>query len=423
VDPINGRSSVLPSLTNVPVNFSQILYSAIGLLVIEGRLSYRRLRAEFHLDDAQLEALKFELVEVKRLAADQEGELLMWIGDATVNRTPRSTLTVKPASRLAESAPHAGAAPMEPGELLATSPAVEPSGGGAERRPLTVMFCDLADSTALSTRLDSEDLQDLIRAYQERCTALVREYGGFVARYLGEGILVYFGYPTALSRGRLPGARSAGRPCDDLTLEEELLTTEERGAAVVALEHELGARSPRRPRLLLREPCRHLFGVLGGALEVVEVADPVARVNSIESLLGRGDQHLRDPHHAARDRTDRVTDVRERGHHELAMQAFGDPRVVGRGGRTDRDEGPLELEREAPLRARARRLAPARERIPDQYPRHRPRALEPATVAVLQGRLDHHLTRLANELLDDRPAEPLRSVRRARPPASPERRP
>jgi class 3 adenylate cyclase/predicted ATPase len=70
----------------------------------------------------------------------------------------------------------------------------------AERRPLTVMFCDLADSTALSTRLDPEDLQDLIRAYRERCTTIIREYGGFVAKYMGDGILVYFGYPKSLER-------------------------------------------------------------------------------------------------------------------------------------------------------------------------------------------------------------------------------
>jgi class 3 adenylate cyclase/predicted ATPase len=75
-----------------------------------------------------------------------------------------------------------------------------PKSTEAERRPLTVMFCDLADSTALSTKLDPEDLQDLIRAYRERCTAIIREYGGFVAKYMGDGILVYFGYPKALER-------------------------------------------------------------------------------------------------------------------------------------------------------------------------------------------------------------------------------
>jgi predicted ATPase/class 3 adenylate cyclase len=67
----------------------------------------------------------------------------------------------------------------------------------AERRQLTVMFCDLADSTALSVRFDPEDLREIIRAYQETCTRVVAQYGGYVAKFMGDGILVYFGYPQA----------------------------------------------------------------------------------------------------------------------------------------------------------------------------------------------------------------------------------
>jgi len=67
----------------------------------------------------------------------------------------------------------------------------------AERRQLTVMFCDLADSTALSQRLDPEDLRDVNRAYQDRCKHAVEEFGGYVARYMGDGVLAYFGYPMA----------------------------------------------------------------------------------------------------------------------------------------------------------------------------------------------------------------------------------
>jgi class 3 adenylate cyclase/tetratricopeptide (TPR) repeat protein len=79
----------------------------------------------------------------------------------------------------------------------------------AERRPLTVMFCDLADSTALSTELDPEDLQDIIRAYQETCAVLIQEYGGYIARYMGDGILVYYGYPKSLERNAERAVRSA----------------------------------------------------------------------------------------------------------------------------------------------------------------------------------------------------------------------
>src|SRR5262245_63940949 len=67
----------------------------------------------------------------------------------------------------------------------------------AERRQLTVMFCDLISSTALATRLDPEDLREVIGAYH-RCVAdTIGRYDGFVAKYMGDGVLIYFGYPEA----------------------------------------------------------------------------------------------------------------------------------------------------------------------------------------------------------------------------------
>jgi class 3 adenylate cyclase len=69
----------------------------------------------------------------------------------------------------------------------------------AERRQLTVMFFDLVGSTTLSAELDPEELRDLVRSYQVRCGDVVRRYGGHVAQFLGDGILVYFGYPEAHS--------------------------------------------------------------------------------------------------------------------------------------------------------------------------------------------------------------------------------
>jgi class 3 adenylate cyclase len=67
----------------------------------------------------------------------------------------------------------------------------------AERRQLTVMFCDLVGSTALSARLDPEDLRAIIGAYHRCVAEVVEGFGGFVARYMGDGVLVYFGYPQA----------------------------------------------------------------------------------------------------------------------------------------------------------------------------------------------------------------------------------
>src|ERR1700745_3715900 len=67
----------------------------------------------------------------------------------------------------------------------------------AERRQLTVMFCDLVGSTALSERLDPEELREVVRAYQETCTGVIRRYEGHIAQHLGDGLLVSFGYPVA----------------------------------------------------------------------------------------------------------------------------------------------------------------------------------------------------------------------------------
>ncbi len=67
----------------------------------------------------------------------------------------------------------------------------------AERRQLTVMFCDLVGSTALSARLDPEDLRAVIGAYHRCVAAVIERAGGFVAKYMGDGVLAYFGYPRA----------------------------------------------------------------------------------------------------------------------------------------------------------------------------------------------------------------------------------
>jgi class 3 adenylate cyclase len=79
----------------------------------------------------------------------------------------------------------------------ASAPPPAPAPAQAERRQLTVMFCDLVGSTALSTGMDPEDLRDVVASYQTRCSAAIRRYDGFVAKYMGDGILVYFAYPRA----------------------------------------------------------------------------------------------------------------------------------------------------------------------------------------------------------------------------------
>jgi class 3 adenylate cyclase len=77
------------------------------------------------------------------------------------------------------------------------TPAPTVGSGIADRRQLTVMFCDLVGSTALSGMLDPEDLRELIRRYQDAVSGVVLRHGGYVANFLGDGIIAYFGWPSA----------------------------------------------------------------------------------------------------------------------------------------------------------------------------------------------------------------------------------
>src|SRR6266704_3456929 len=96
--------------------------------------------------------------------------------------------------------------PAQPGLLLATQvvypPEAEPFATAspppdAERRQLTVLFCDLVDSTRLASQLDPEDLREVIQAYQAMGAKVIQRFDGHIAQYLGDGLLVYFGYPLA----------------------------------------------------------------------------------------------------------------------------------------------------------------------------------------------------------------------------------
>jgi len=87
----------------------------------------------------------------------------------------------------------AGAAPTSPQPALTE---LKPQ-DTAERRQVTVMFSDLVGSTALSARMDPEDLREVITAYQKCVAETVQRFGGFVAKYMGDGVLIYFGYPQA----------------------------------------------------------------------------------------------------------------------------------------------------------------------------------------------------------------------------------
>src|SRR5262245_35535279 len=101
-----------------------------------------------------------------------------------------TTLQGQPAALASRDHSTASAVPPAPRAAV-------PSTLEAERRQLTVMFCDLVGSTPLAEQLDPEDLRQVILAYQETCAEQIRRFEGYLARYVGDGLLVYFGYPHA----------------------------------------------------------------------------------------------------------------------------------------------------------------------------------------------------------------------------------
>ncbi|MDP6951178.1 MAG: adenylate/guanylate cyclase domain-containing protein, partial [Alphaproteobacteria bacterium] len=88
------------------------------------------------------------------------------------------------------------------------APPMEAAPRDAERRQITVMFCDLVGSTALSESLDPEELSDVMQAYRRACTDVIKRYEGHVAQYLGDGVMIYFGWPAAHEDGAQRAVRA-----------------------------------------------------------------------------------------------------------------------------------------------------------------------------------------------------------------------
>ena len=154
------------------MDFDAVLAQVHALLQRQGRVSYRALRLRFQLDDETLAALKDELIYAERVARDEEDRVLVWIGEASTASEPV-------------------------GRFSPALPPDEPRAPEAERRQLTVLFCDLVDSTVLASQLDPEDWREVVRAYQDTCATVIARFEGHIAQYLGDGLLVYFGYPQA----------------------------------------------------------------------------------------------------------------------------------------------------------------------------------------------------------------------------------
>jgi class 3 adenylate cyclase/predicted ATPase len=209
-----------PSRSDEELRFQSLLPAVIVQLQGQRRVTYRTLKYVFGIDATLLAEIREELT-FRRLVIDEDGKGLVWTGEIPSSGQPEvavtsqqdtaaSTVAISPASPALQ--PHVTATDARTNRLPTSSEAspieVSPderrtvpelvrSAPEAERRQLTVMFCDLVGSTDLSGKLDPEDLREVVRAYQETAAEVIERYEGHIAQYLGDGLMVYFGWPQA----------------------------------------------------------------------------------------------------------------------------------------------------------------------------------------------------------------------------------
>src|SRR5262245_8085606 len=169
------------------MTFDDVLEQVVTLLKRQGRVSYGALKRRFDLDDAYLEDLKGELLYVHESEVEADERGFTWTGATKDLQGTTSRSNQAEPQSVVEQVPTA----------QDISVPVEPRSPEAERRQLTVMFCDVVDSTKLSSQLDPEEYREVVRAYQSACTEVITRFDGHIAQLLGDGLLVYFGYPHA----------------------------------------------------------------------------------------------------------------------------------------------------------------------------------------------------------------------------------
>src|SRR5215468_8638136 len=169
------------------MTFEEILDQAIAMLQRRGRVSYRTLTLQFHLDTESLEALKEELLEVHQLARDHDGKMLVWTGD----NGPASPPAAPPPSP-PDRAPLTYTPPYLAEKILTSRSALE-----GERKQVTVLFADLTGNTDLIRDLDPEAAQQLLDTALQRMMDAVHRFEGTVNDVAGDGLMAMFGAPIA----------------------------------------------------------------------------------------------------------------------------------------------------------------------------------------------------------------------------------
>src|SRR5215831_2048888 len=169
------------------MTFEEILNQALALLQRQGRVSYRALKRQFGLDDAYLEDLKFEIIEVHWAAVDQDNTMLVWTG-GNIPASPSAPAPTSPQDH----APLSYTPPHLAEKILLSRSALE-----GERKQVTVLFCDLANSTPLAARLGPEAMHTLFNRFFTLALDVVHRYEGTINQFLGDGFMALFGAPIA----------------------------------------------------------------------------------------------------------------------------------------------------------------------------------------------------------------------------------
>jgi Adenylate and Guanylate cyclase catalytic domain len=167
------------------MTFEEIVDQALAMLQRRGRVTYRTLKRQVQLDDDALEDLKTELIKAQRLAIDEDGEVLVWTGEAaagpaavSVSARGRAPLAYTPA-HLSE-------------KVLTSKTALE-----GERKQVTVLFADLKGSMELLADRVPEEARAILDPVLERMMEAVHRYEGTVNQVMGDGIMALFGAPIA----------------------------------------------------------------------------------------------------------------------------------------------------------------------------------------------------------------------------------
>ena len=167
------------------MKFSDIVKQATTLLQDKGQISYRMLKREFTLDDETLDDLKAELIEVDRLAVDQDGKMLVWIGERIKGETDKriNGNTEGEKGKWGNGEKEGVPGQWTPPHLAERIRAVSVADG--ERKTITALFADLKGSTALIEGLDPEEARAIIDPALQLMMDAVHRYEGYVAQALG----------------------------------------------------------------------------------------------------------------------------------------------------------------------------------------------------------------------------------------------